>query len=203
MQTLYLSLAALFVLSASVCADWASARGRRVSLLPKGKSCTKRSTGGHDTRGNKDRAHATTQPCALGLEGLLMWSNITPMIRLQNSFLSNTNATSKSHRADEVQLCASLCLEDMHECTVSKGALFYGKTRRRHAVEFDEELRKITLDAINDCRHIIESGQTPKPLTAPVNAAIARSKISVTQRFLIKMPRWLNKKIVTSLKKGS
>ena len=39
----------------------------------------------------------------------------------------------KTHRADEVQLCAqALCLEDMHGVTVPEGALFYGEVRRRH-----------------------------------------------------------------------
>lgn len=45
----------------------------------------------------------------------------------------------KKHRADEVQLCAqALCLEAMFGQPVSKGALFYGKTRRRKVVPFDE-----------------------------------------------------------------
>jgi CRISPR-associated exonuclease Cas4 len=48
----------------------------------------------------------------------------------------------KSHRADEVQLCAQgLCLEEMFGVPVPEGALFYGKTRRRSVVAFDTELR--------------------------------------------------------------
>lgn len=71
----------------------------------------------------------------------------------------------KEHRADEVQLCAqALCLEEMHHCRVPKGALFYGKTRRRTNVEFDEELRNLTISVIEGCRKILETKRTPKPI---------------------------------------
>lgn len=69
----------------------------------------------------------------------------------------------KSHRADEVQLCAqALCLEDMHQTAVPEGALFYGEVRRRHPVVFDAELRGLTLQAIQACRAILETKTTPK-----------------------------------------
>ena len=51
----------------------------------------------------------------------------------------------KTHRADEVQLCAqALCLEAMHGVSIPEGALFYGEVRRRHPVVFDAELRDLT-----------------------------------------------------------
>ncbi len=69
----------------------------------------------------------------------------------------------KSHRADEVQLCAqALCLEEMHGTVISEGALFYGETKRRQSVVFDPELRALTQEVIHACRHIVASGQTPK-----------------------------------------
>src|SRR5690606_12956332 len=59
----------------------------------------------------------------------------------------------KSHRADEVQLCAqALCLEAMLGRPVEAGALFYGLTRRRKDVVFDEALRALTLEVIADTR---------------------------------------------------
>lgn len=69
----------------------------------------------------------------------------------------------KSHRADEVQLCAqALCLEDMEGVEVPEGALFYGEVRRRHAVHFDDSLRRLTLQTVQACRDIVQSKQTPK-----------------------------------------
>lgn len=68
----------------------------------------------------------------------------------------------KAHRADEVQLCAqALCLEEMLSVEVNEGALFYGKTRRRHLVAFDPELRSLPRAAIDDVRAMIEARRTP------------------------------------------
>lgn len=68
----------------------------------------------------------------------------------------------KAHRADEVQLCAqALCLEAMLGCPVPEGALFYGKTRRRKAIAFDADLRKLTLESIAATRRLLQGQHTP------------------------------------------
>lgn len=68
----------------------------------------------------------------------------------------------KSHRADEVQLCAqALCLEAMLGHAVEDGALFYGQIRRRKEVAFDADLRALTLQVINDARNMLHGGKTP------------------------------------------
>ncbi|NYT80548.1 CRISPR-associated protein Cas4 [Alcaligenaceae bacterium] len=68
----------------------------------------------------------------------------------------------KAHRADDVQLCAqALCLEDMFKVTVEEGALFYGMPRRRQMVMFDEALRSLTRQVIEQTREMFISAQTP------------------------------------------
>ncbi|MDG9927787.1 MULTISPECIES: CRISPR-associated protein Cas4 [unclassified Pseudomonas] len=68
----------------------------------------------------------------------------------------------KAHRADEVQLCAqALCLEAMLGKPLAEGALFYGKTRRRKVVPFDDELRRLTLQVIQATRELLAAGSTP------------------------------------------
>lgn len=68
----------------------------------------------------------------------------------------------KDHRADEVQLCAqALCLEKMYKQEISEGALFYGRTRRRHMVTMDKELRLLTLDVIEGVRNLLAERRTP------------------------------------------
>lgn len=68
----------------------------------------------------------------------------------------------KAHCADEVQLCAqALCLEAMLGTPVEAGTLFYGQTRRRKEVPFDQELRELTVRTIADTRAMLASGQTP------------------------------------------
>lgn len=74
----------------------------------------------------------------------------------------------KSHRADEVQLCAqALCLEEMLGASVPEGALFYGETRHRLDVAFDAELRRTTEEAAVRLHRLIASGITPKAVREP------------------------------------
>jgi len=74
----------------------------------------------------------------------------------------------KSHRADEVQLCAqALCLEEMLDVAVPAGALFYGETRRRLDVPFDAELRRITEEAAERLHRLIAAGITPTAAREP------------------------------------
>lgn len=51
----------------------------------------------------------------------------------------------KANRCDEVQLCAqAMCLEEMLGISIDHGALYYGKTKRRKNVAFDQALRVLT-----------------------------------------------------------
>lgn len=69
----------------------------------------------------------------------------------------------KGHRADEVQLCAqALCLEVMLDQRIEIGALFYGETRRRTDVQFDAELRDLTIRTIVATREMLECSVTPQ-----------------------------------------
>jgi CRISPR-associated exonuclease Cas4 len=74
----------------------------------------------------------------------------------------------KTHRADEVQLCAqALCLEEMLGAEVPAGALFYGQTRRRQEIPFDSRLRDLTEDTAARLHGLISSGITPPPVREP------------------------------------
>lgn len=69
----------------------------------------------------------------------------------------------KMDDCDKVQLCAqAICLEEMLNVEIKNGALFYGQTRRREDVIFDEKLRQETEDAAKKVHKLIESGITPK-----------------------------------------
>jgi CRISPR-associated exonuclease Cas4 len=73
----------------------------------------------------------------------------------------------KSHRADEVQLCAqAMALEEMFDVTLDEGALFYGETRRRVAVPLDTSLRKLTEQVAADTRALLNGQITPPPIYA-------------------------------------
>jgi CRISPR-associated exonuclease Cas4 len=67
----------------------------------------------------------------------------------------------------KVQLCAqALCLEEMLKVEIPGGAIFYGKTRHRLDVLFDEALRKETEDAAAKTHDLLDAGKTPKPVYA-------------------------------------
>lgn len=68
----------------------------------------------------------------------------------------------KSHKADEVQLCAqAMCLEEMFSIALTEGALFYGETRRRVGVPLDDGLRRLTTEVAASTRTLLASGSTP------------------------------------------
>ena len=68
----------------------------------------------------------------------------------------------KSHRADEVQLCAqAICLEEMLSIQIASGALYYGEKRRRTEVVFDETLRDLVLTTLNEVRECFAAARTP------------------------------------------
>jgi CRISPR-associated exonuclease Cas4 len=71
----------------------------------------------------------------------------------------------KLDHCDAIQLCGqAVCLEEMLNMEVPKGALFYGKTRRRYDVTFDETLRAEVEKTVQAVRALIETRQTPPPL---------------------------------------
>lgn len=71
----------------------------------------------------------------------------------------------KENRCDEVQICAqALCLEEMLGVNITEGAIYYGKTKRRYDVSFDEGLRGLTIETIDKLHKFINERKTPAPL---------------------------------------
>jgi len=69
----------------------------------------------------------------------------------------------RHERSFAVQLCAqAICLEEMLGGNIPAGAIYYGKTRRRMDVVFDERLRSETVETARKTHALIESGITPK-----------------------------------------
>lgn len=63
----------------------------------------------------------------------------------------------------EVQLCAqAICLEEMLDCHISEGAIYFGKTARRLAVAFEPSLREKTRAAASSFHGLVSSGMTPR-----------------------------------------
>ncbi len=68
----------------------------------------------------------------------------------------------KENRCDEVQLCAqALCLEEMLSTSIPEGALFYGKTKHRTIVLFDESLRSLSAETCAKTHELLRQEQSP------------------------------------------
>ena len=73
----------------------------------------------------------------------------------------------KADDCDKVQLCAqAICLEEMLSVAIPEGALFYGQTRHRLDVVFNDALRRETEETALRAHELIDSGTTPKPVYA-------------------------------------
>ena len=68
----------------------------------------------------------------------------------------------KKWENDDVQLCAqALCLEEMFSISVSQGAVFHADSKRRRELEFHEDLRARTAEAIQRLHEMIWSSRVP------------------------------------------
>ena len=69
---------------------------------------------------------------------------------------------------DDAQLCAqALCLEEMFGLDIPKGAIFHAKSKRRREVEFTEDLRRLTEQAIEAMHRLIEEEAVPQAVHKP------------------------------------
>ena len=70
----------------------------------------------------------------------------------------------QAYDPERVQLCAQGLLLEEHGYTCSEGVLYFAGSRERVRVEFDEELRGLTLDSLRKLRAVVDAGQIPPPL---------------------------------------
>lgn len=121
---------------------------------------------GHEKR--RSVRVATAMPLASKRLGLSGTADLVELRKADNGWqpfpVEYKRGRPKAHRADEVQLCAqAICLEEMFNTAIGEGALFYGKTRRRTSVVFDEKLRHLTEQTAAKCHELLKAGQTPAP----------------------------------------
>lgn len=71
-------------------------------------------------------------------------------------------------RHAELQLCAqALCLEEMLSVDIPAGALYFGASRRRREVALDDQLRRETLEAVQQVLEMLREDRTPPPEPGP------------------------------------
>ncbi len=65
---------------------------------------------------------------------------------------------------ERVQLCAQGLLLEEHGYQCAEGALYFAGSRERVRVPFDEELRELTLQSIDELQSVVDAGRIPPPL---------------------------------------
>lgn len=75
----------------------------------------------------------------------------------------------KSSDIDIVQLCAqAIALEEMMDCQISEGAIYYGKTKHRLPVSLNEDVRHVTFQLAKDIHALLKQDCAPPPLNSSV-----------------------------------
>ena len=84
-------------------------------------------------------------------------------------FQSNTKkADAANSHNDDAQLCAqAMCLEEMFGLDVTSGAIFHARSKRRREVDFTEDLRRLTEDAVVAVHRLIEENNVPPAVHKP------------------------------------
>ena len=100
----------------------------------------------------------------------------------------------KHNRSDEAQLCAqAICLEEMLAVSIPVGYLFYGRTRRRVAIELSADLRDTVRRAASEMHEYYRRGYTPrvKPSLACRSCSLAdiclpklQSKVPLASKYI-------------------
>ncbi len=66
---------------------------------------------------------------------------------------------------DDLQVCAqAMCLEEMMDREVPRGAIYHQSSRRRREVVFAQDLRRHVEETITGIRLMLESGTLPPPV---------------------------------------
>lgn len=120
----------------------------------------------HETRkGVRTRYGLALRSLALGVSGQ---ADVVEFHKDRVIPVEYKRGREKKNDCDRVQLCAqAICLEEMLDAAVPEGFLFYGKTRRRRAVTFDADLRRITREAAVRFHDLFRHGKIPPPIRIP------------------------------------
>lgn len=88
----------------------------------------------------------------------------------------------KATNCDVVQLCAqAICLEEKFELRITRGQVFYGRTRRRLEVEFTPELREETRKVAESMHGTFERGFTPRPEVSDACSSCSLSELCMPE----------------------
>ena len=97
--------------------------------------------------------------------GLTGVADVVEFLEPNRPYPVEYKAGGKKHSLpDRIQLAAqAICLEEMFECCVHEGAIFYHRSRRRETVSIDESLREKTFTVVESVRKLLSGTDLPPP----------------------------------------
>jgi CRISPR-associated exonuclease Cas4 len=143
----------------------------------------------HTVKGQAGHKRADTAPPRhergrLVVRGMELWSDSLSLLGRADAVEFSPDGTiepveykigTPHGRSAEMQLCAqAFCLEEMFDISVQSGAIWYSGIRKRLRVEFNDELRELTTETIENIRALTLSPTLPE---APNDARCAQCQL--------------------------
>lgn len=93
----------------------------------------------------------------------------------------------KKDESDILQVAAqAMCLEEMLSCTIEKGALFYGQTKKRMEVLITAELRQRVSDIFAEMHQYYDRGYTPRVKRSKACSACSLRDVCLPELDMVK-----------------
>lgn len=71
----------------------------------------------------------------------------------------------RNEKEYNLQLCAqAICLEEMYNCHIECGDIYYIDSNKRQTIKFDNELRNTLFNTINEIKLLYENFNVPEPI---------------------------------------
>lgn len=129
---------------------------------------------GQHTHERVDRTDAERRPAVHREYALPLWSERLGLVGRADLIeftaagpypVEHKSGKKRSWGHEAIQLCAqAICLEEMLDCTVPHGAIYYHGSRRRRSVSFDDVLRDLVAVTTAAVRGMLEGNTLPLPM---------------------------------------
>jgi len=104
----------------------------------------------------------------LGLSGKCDIVEVHPGVSLEYRPVEYKKGKRRVFENDDAQLCAqALCLEEMLETRVERGAIFHSASQHRREVVFSPELREFTTQSIAELHGLESTDKIPAAVLKP------------------------------------
>ena len=120
------------------------------------------------------RAHGPTEPDGRTRFGVRLWSDRLNLVGVADAVdFRSTGPYPIEYKLgrlrpwihEAIQVCAqAMCLEEMFDCDIKEGAVFYQQSRQRRRIAVDTDLRLRTLAVVARTQEMVWGSLVPAPI---------------------------------------